>query len=318
MSPWKLPVVALLLLSLSVILAAAPAGCSRREEPREVILEGPAAVSPRPPSALPSGTRRIRVAIAAMISPKETLASYNRLMEYIGAKLGTQVDLVQRRTYEEVNDLLKNNHLDIAFVCTGAYVKGRGEFGMELLVAPVANGETFYYSYIIVPADSPVRTLEDLKGKTFAFTDPLSNTGKLVPVFKLARMRQTPERFFRKTIYTYSHDKSIEAVARNQVDGAAVDSLVWEYMNRKNPYFTSRTRIVSKSEPYGIPPIVVSGAVAPEMKGKLRDLFLRAHEDKEGKKILSEIMIDRFVVVDDGIYDSVRVMEQWVKNCAEK
>ncbi len=232
--------------------------------------------------------------------------------------MGMEVELVQRKSYEEINTLLKKEMLDLAFVCTGAYIEGHDDFGMELLVAPVTHGRTVYYSYIIVPVNSPVRSFGELKGKTFAFTDPLSNTGKLAPTYKLARMNQTPDLYFRSVVYTYSHDKSIESVARSLVDGAAVDSLVWDYLSRKNPDLTSRTRIVDRSEPYGIPPVVVSKAVGPELKERLRRLFLHAHEEAEGRDILSEIMIDRFTVVDDRIYDSVRAMSRWVEKNAGK
>lgn len=316
----------ILLLALSVLFATANQGCSPRDEPRKVHLEPPGAasqpatgaVSAPGPVAPSAGAKRLRVAIAAMVSPKETFVSYSNLVNYIGKKMGMEVELVQRKDYEEVNALLKKNLLDVAFVCTGAYVAGRDDFGMEILVAPVTQGRTVYYSYVIVPAGSPVRSFDELKGRTFAFTDPLSNTGRLAPAYKLAQMRQTPDRFFKSTCYTYSHDRSIESVAKNLVDGAAVDSLVWDYMDRKNPAMTSRTRIISKSEPYGIPPFVVSRAVGPELKRKLRDLFLHAHEDKEGKEILAGIMIDKFVVVDDSIYDSVRAMRRWVDKNAAK
>ena len=316
----------ILLLAVSMIFATAPQGCGRQDEPRKVNLEPPGAVS-RPATGAVSaaaavapsaGARRLRVAIAAMVSPKETFVSYSNLVNYIGKKMGMEVELVQRKDYEEVNALLEKNLLDVAFVCTGAYVAGHDDFGMEILVAPVTQGRTVYYSYVIVPVGSPVHSFEELEGRTFAFTDPLSNTGRLAPAFYLAQMRQTPDRFFKSTVYTYSHDRSIESVAKKLVDGAAVDSLVWDYMNRKNPELTSRTRIISKSDPYGIPPFVVSRAVGPEMKNRLRDVFLKAHEDREGREILAGIMIDKFVVVDDGIYDSVRAMRRWVDKNAVK
>jgi phosphonate transport system substrate-binding protein len=258
------------------------------------------------------------VAIAAMISPKETFVSYKDLMDWIARKSGMEVELVQRTKYEEVNDLLKKDLLDVAFVCTGAYVEGHDDFGMEILVAPVTQGRTVYYSYVIVPADSPVRSFGELRGKSFAFTDPMSNTGKLAPTYKLAQMKMTPADFFRSTAYTYSHDKSIESVARKLVDGASVDSLVWDYMNRKDPTLTSRTRIIDKSPPYGIPPVVVARAVPPALRKDLRELFLHAHEDPEGKRILASVMIDRFEVVEDRIYDSVRSMKKWVGRNAGK
>jgi phosphonate transport system substrate-binding protein len=305
---------------LPVLLASALLvvnGCSRRDEPQKVSLKGapeaPVAASPEAPAAgAPAAARKLRVAIAAMISPKETFVSYQDLMSYIAKRSGMEVVLVQRKKYEEVNDLLEKNEIDVAFVCTGAYVDGHADFGMEILAAPVTNGRTVYYSYTIVPVDSPAKVFGDLKGKSYAFTDPMSNTGKLAPTYKLAQMKQTPEKFFGSVTYTYSHDKSIESVARKLVDGAAVDSLVWDYLNARNPEFTSKTRIIDKSDPYGIPPVVVSRAVSPELKEKLRQLFLHVHENPEGKAILSKIMIDRFVPVDDGIYDSVRAMQRWV------
>jgi phosphonate transport system substrate-binding protein len=313
-----------LLVALLVLvpLAAAPSGCGgKADEPRRVSLKpaveaesahGPADEQP------PPGQKKLRVAIAAMISPKETFVSYKDLMSWIAKKSGMSVEFIQRKKYEEVNDLLEKDQIDLAFVCTGAYIEGHDNFGMELLAVPVTRGSSVYYSYIIVPADSPAKALGDLKGKSFAFTDPMSNTGKLAPTYLLAKMKQAPDAFFKKTTYTYSHDKSIESVSRHLVDGAAVDSLVYDYLERKTPEFTSGTRIIAKSDPYGIPPVVVSRGAPPEMKKRLRDLFLHAHEDPEGKAILSGIMIERFVAGDDAIYDSVRAMKKWVDGNAGK
>jgi len=112
------------------------------------------------PTATPaSASAPLRVAVAAVISPQGTLPSYDRLLACLGKALGRPVELVQRRTYAETNDLLRTRQVDLAFVCTGAYVRGQREFGMELLVAPQVNSETVYYSYIIVPADSPAQSL---------------------------------------------------------------------------------------------------------------------------------------------------------------
>jgi phosphonate transport system substrate-binding protein len=301
--------------TLCVLSAFVLSACDPVGTPEKISLRSAKPASSNPPAAPGSGPdseKKLRVAIAAMISPKETYVSYKDLMTYIGEKSGMAVELVQRETYQEINDLLEKDLLDAAFVCTGAYIEGRADFGMEILAVPVTQGRTVYYSYTIVAKDSPIDSFEKLRGKSFAFTDPLSNTGKLSPTFRLARMGETPATFFKSTTYTYSHDKSIEGVARKVVDGAAVDSLIWDYMNRKNPEFTSKTKIIGKSDPYGIPPVVVSRAVSPELKAKLLELFLHAHEDPRGREILSGIMIEKFVVADDGIYDSVRAMRKWV------
>jgi phosphonate transport system substrate-binding protein len=90
--------------------------------------------------------------------------------------------LIQRGTYAEINELIRTGGADVAFVCGGAHVDGQHEFGMKLLVAPQMRGETMYFSYIIVPRDSNAQSLTNLRGKRFAFSDPLSNSGYLAPL----------------------------------------------------------------------------------------------------------------------------------------
>ncbi|MBL8102475.1 MAG: PhnD/SsuA/transferrin family substrate-binding protein [Anaerolineales bacterium] len=75
-----------------------------------------------------------------MISPEGTIQSYSPLLQYLEEKLDRPVELVQRRTSLEVNDLIERGEVDVAFVCTSAYVEGHDTFGMELLAAPQVNG----------------------------------------------------------------------------------------------------------------------------------------------------------------------------------
>ena len=251
----------------------------------------------------------LKVAVAAMISPKDTFVYYRQLLDYIGRNLGRDVQFIQRKTYGEINELLGKGQIDLAFICSGPYVVGKEKFGFGLLATPEVQKSHFYQSYLIVNKDSSYRNIEDLKGKIFAFTDPDSNTGKLVPTYWISQMGERPETFFSKTIYTYSHDNSILAVAKSLVDGAAIDSLIWEYYNLKNPIYTSKTRIIRKSEPYGIPPIVASPFLAMDLKNEIRRVLFSMHRDPDGQKILDELMIDRFTPTRDELYDSIRNME---------
>lgn len=261
--------------------------------------------------ALPAG-KPLRIGMGAMITPGDGYVYYQRLKEYIEGKLGQPVQLVDRGNYDEVNRLLETDGVDVAFVCAGPYVEGKQRFGMELLAMPLVKGKPAYHSYIIVPADSPARRLEDLRGKVFAFTDPKSNSGKLVPTYMLALMGETPQYFFRAVEFTYGHDKSIRAVAEHLVDGAAVDSLIWEYTALKAPGLTAKTRILLRSEPYGIPPVVVRPGIDPQLKNKVQDILVHASEDEEGRGILKGMMIDGFVPGDDKNYDTIRKMNAWL------
>lgn len=300
----------LILILFLLILFSVSLGCEQAQDVKKISLQKSERIHTLPD--LVEKEQSLKIAVSAMISPTETFTFYKEILAYLSEKTSLPVQLVQRETYEEVNTLLKENELHAAFVCTGAYVKGQDDFGMELLVAPVAYGHPVYYSYIIVPQESTARSLSDLRGKTFAFTDPMSNTGKLSPSHMLAKMGEDADLFFSGVTYTYSHDKSIEAVAKNLVDAAAVDSLIWDYLDRTNPLYTSKTRIISKSVPYGIPPVVVPKELDSHLKEELRSILLHMHEDAAGREVLRKIMIDRFIVVSDARYDTVRAMLHWV------
>ncbi len=257
---------------------------------------------------------KLRIAVGAIISPAESLIFYEDIFDYIGEKLGQGVEMVQRKTYAEVNFLMKEGRIDAAFVCSRPYVEGHRDFGMELLCVPVCFGKTEYRSYFIVHKNSAAQKIEDLRDKLFAFSDPLSNSGMLIPAYILAKMGETPESFFRKYIFTYSHDNSIRSVAEKFVDGAAVDSLIWEYLNVKEPEWTRQTRIIHRSDTCGIPPLVVGPNISEEMKNKLRSAFVNMDKDPKGREILKKVLIDRFTEIDDGAYDSIREMEDFMKN----
>ncbi|HEY6838914.1 MAG TPA: phosphate/phosphite/phosphonate ABC transporter substrate-binding protein [Geobacteraceae bacterium] len=294
--------------TMTVLFFFVMTGCSKPGE-KEVRLDRTA---PLKPYSSANRQRTLRIGMGAMITPKEGYIYYHQLRHYLESKLGIPVQLVDRDTYEQLNKSLKAGDVEAAFICAGPYVEGRHRFGLELLAVPQVNGEAVYRSYIIVPKESPVHDFDGLRGKVFAFTDPKSNSGMLVPTYMLALKKESPETFFKKTMYTYGHDRSIKMVAEKLVDGAAVDSLIWEFTAKKNPALTAQTRIVARSTPFGIPPFVVIPSLDQTLKKRLWGVLLTMHDDPEGRKILDGMMIDKFVDGDDRAYDSIREMNAWV------
>jgi phosphonate transport system substrate-binding protein len=260
----------------------------------------------------------LRVAVGAVTSPQGTVDSYAPLLDYLERKLQRPVELVQRRTYAEVNDLIATGYVDVGFVCTSAYVAGQRDFDMQLLVAPEVEGETVYYSVLIVPAASEAYSMDDLRGKVFAFTDPMSNTGHNYPRYLVQQLGETAESFFARTFFTYSHDDAIRAVASGLADGAAVDSLVYDYAIQREPELAQRTKIIHRSEPFGIPPVVAGPQTRPQIAAEVRDLLIGMAADPEGRNVLNGLNIDRFVTVEDRIYDSVRQLETQVATPSAK
>ncbi len=251
----------------------------------------------------------LRVAVAAIISPKGTVDSYAPLLDYLEAELDRPIKLVQRRTYGEVNDLIESGDVDVAFVCTSAYVVGKREFNMQLLAAPQVMGDTVYHSLLIVPADSPASSMADLRGAVFAFTDPISTSGRNYPIYLVQQLGETPESFFSRTFYTYSHDDAIRAVANHVADGAAVDSLVYAFAIEREPELAQKTRVIHQSPPFGIPPVVTGPQARPQMVAEVQSLLLNMHQTPAGRAALQATGMDRFVLIEDAVYQSVRELE---------
>lgn len=290
-----------LLLSIIMIL-----GCERATDSRFVDFSKKIETTQQ---GLTLENRKIlRVAVSAMISPKETYVYYEELLKYIGKQIGYEMVLIQRKTYSEVNELFPKGLIELAFVCSGPYAIGKQKYSFEGLATPIVRGKPFYQSYLIVQKNSSYKALEDLRGKIFAFTDPESNTGTLVPLYWLSQVNETPASFFHRTTYTYSHDNSILAVAKGLVDGATIDGHKWEFYNAKNPYFTSKTRVIKKSDNYGSPPLVASSLLDSKLKARIQEEFLTMHHTEEGKTILENLMIDRFALLEEEWYQKIETM----------
>ena len=256
----------------------------------------------------------IYVAVSAIISPKETFHYYNELLDFLSERSGMIIELRQRKTYAEVNDLLSNQLIDVAFICSGAYMTDKLYEKVKLLAVPLSNGIPFYQAYIIVHENSSFQRFEDLKGKSFAYTDPLSNSGKLYALNLIQEAGYNPENYFSKTNYTYAHDNSIQMVEKQMVDGATIDGLIYEYLLEFKPERVDKIRIIQKSQYFGIPPVVVPNNINTELMNKLQNILFTMHTDSIGKSILDKLLIDKFIAGDIKNYESIKQMKEFISN----
>ncbi|MFQ5456661.1 MAG: phosphate/phosphite/phosphonate ABC transporter substrate-binding protein [Nitrospirota bacterium] len=253
----------------------------------------------------------LRFAFTAVVI-REDMKLNTRLIRYIEKKIGIKTSLVYRKSYKEIDDLLNFREIEIGWVCGAPYVTDHKRFGLELLAVPKIRGKSIYFSLVIVPVGSRAKNLSDLEEQRYAFSDPLSNSGKVSPTYALARMGKTPKTFFKKYIYTYSHYESIHAVASGFVDGASIDSYIYEAAKRFDPETVSKTKVIEKFGPYGFPPLTIRRDINPEIKKRLQDILTGMINDPEGKNILNDYGFDSFVVPDDSLYDSIREMMKYI------
>jgi phosphonate transport system substrate-binding protein len=264
----------------------------------------------RAAAAVPAQPAKLRFSVAAMLSPQDTFESYSALFGLLGKRLGVEIEFVQRRTYREVNDLLATGQVDAAIVCTGGYLELERRFPgrIEVLAVPVVSGSSTYRSYVIAPAASGARSLGDFAGKRFAYTDELSLSGRGYAIYWLRQRKLDPMNFFGAVQLTHSHDRSIEAVANGVVDGAVVDSLVYDAMVARRPALAKAVRIVEASPPFGAAPVVASALVPAGRRTAIRDALLSLDRDAEAAPALAAVGIERFATPAHGLYDGARAV----------
>lgn len=235
-----------------------------------------------------------------------------RLRSYLAAVTGRPVQLIQRRTYQEITTLLVSGQLDAAWICGYPFLRYRER--LQLLALPVWNGQPLYQSYLIVDADRDANGVDQLRGDIHAFSDPDSNSGYLVTTALLAERKLRPSEFFARFFFTYGHRNVVRAVSSGLAHSGSVDGYVWEVLNETEPELTRRTRVFRKSEWLGFPPI--AGPASPRDDAATK-LLTRAlvemdnHED--GRRILHMLRLDSFRTHEAAIFESIAKMVRQVQ-----
>lgn len=287
-----------------LLLALLLAGCGqnralpyvRLDDLDPTLAAGTPGISPRPV---------LRIGLSTSLSPQETLIRYGPLLDYLGMKLRRHTEVILPRSHTEMLDLVRSGGVHIALLSSYAYVRGQDEFGLEALAVPVYQDQPTHRSYIIVRSYSGLERFGHLKGHTFAYTDPLSAAGRLFPETLVLDLNESIDRFFDRTIYASSDDRAIEALEQGLVDGAAVDSTMYEQALLADPDMARRIRIIASSEPFGAPPVVVHPRLGSELKRELRDILFEMAADEEGHKSLASMGLDRFVAPNPLWYEPV-------------
>lgn len=245
----------------------------------------------------------LRIVMISVLNYKDTAKYQKQMAQSLGRLLERPVLVMHRKRYSEINQLLIKGDADLGLLSTGAYCVYRGKNDFELLVAQERHKVPYYYSYVIVAADSPDNSLEDLRDKTFAFVDPLSYSGYLSVQEKLKKTNNHAKTYFDLFYFTYSHDASINAVLDGQVKGAVVDSLAYDYVKKHRPDNAAKIKIIEILPPRGTGPIVARKYL-PDTD-KIKQVLLNLHHDPTAREAMEHLMIDRFIIPQPELYPSI-------------
>lgn len=227
--------------------------------------------------------------------------------EYMAESLQRPVEFVQRDSYRETMDLLRLEKLEFAWICDYPFLHLKDT--VRLMAIPLYQGRPHYRSYLIVQkGNTQVGSMADLAGSVFAYADPYSNTGYLAPRYEIRQLGHDPAGFFRKTFFTWSHRKVVEAVASGLARGGAVDSYIWETLAHVEPALAGRTRVVSRSPEYGFPPFVSHRSVAAADFQQMQGHLLATAATAKGRQLLARLYLDGFTIGSPKLYDGVARM----------
>ena len=243
----------------------------------------------------------IRITVASMLSTRELFTKYSNITEWIRQKSGKDVELYFSSSYSDAYDRFVAGDVDMAFICSGLYVKGRRNGLFDLLVVPVIHGTKEYRAYLIAPKDLNTGTFSQLSRSKFLFTDSLSLTGYFYPLRRSISGSFT----FEMAEFSGSHSNSIYLVNKGLAGGASVNGLVFEYVKRNYPEDVVNIRVLEKSVPFGVPPVVVCRSMEDSSRFLLKDILLAMDSDSSGKSSLEELGWDRFEPADDSLYTTV-------------
>jgi phosphonate transport system substrate-binding protein len=222
---------------------------------------------------------------------------------YLSSRMGVAIRFVHRRSYRDITELLLDGRVDCAWVCGAPYVQHRDR--LRLLAVPLFEGRPLYRSYIIAKRSSEMKQLADVRGRTFAYSDPDSNSGHNVPRFRIRQLGHDPREFLGRTFFTYGHPRVIEAVVSGLADAGAVDGYIWETLALRSPALVGQTKIIDRSELYGFPPIVFPITANVAQAERFRAILLAMSGDAAGRTLLDRLNLTGFSRERESLFDGV-------------
>ncbi len=181
-----------------------------------------------------SEVETVRFGILSGENEKDRVARYTPMQKYLENALDKPVEIFTASSYAGVMQALASDQIEFAFFGSSSYAGAYEEMGdkvIPLLTRMGPDGSKGYYSVLAVRCDSGLKTVEDLKGKTLAFSDPNSTSGYAVPLFNLKKQGIDPDTYFEATPFSGSHEGGIVGVVNGTYDAAVT---WWTNENRSN------------------------------------------------------------------------------------
>jgi phosphonate transport system substrate-binding protein len=244
--------------------------------------------------ALSQAADVLRVSAIPDEAPTELQRKFKPLGAYLEQQLGMKVEFVPVSDYAAVVEALASDRLDMAWLGGFTFVQTRLKTGNAIPLVQREQDEKFTSKYIT--ANPAVKSLQDLKGKTFAFGSVSSTSGSLMPRFFMLKDGIKPEEFFSRVAYSGAHDATVAWVQAGKVDGGVLNASVWDKLVAAGKVDTSKVVVLGTTPPYYDYNWTVRGNLAPALTAKIKAAFLALDPAKPADKAILDLQAaSRFI-----------------------
>ncbi|MEG0938505.1 MAG: putative selenate ABC transporter substrate-binding protein [Comamonas sp.] len=247
----------------------------------------------------------LRVSAIPDEAPTELQRKFKPLGEYLSQATGMKVVFTPVSDYAAVVESLATKKLDLAWLGGFTYVQAKIRTN-GTAIPIVQRAEDAVFTSKFITADPAIKTLADLKGKTFAFGAPSSTSGSLMPRFFLQQDGLNPEKDFKTVAYSGAHDATVAFVAAGKADAGVLNTSVWDKLVESKKVDTSKVRVFATTPTYFDYNWTVRGDLDPAVIKKLKDAFLALDPSKpEHKAIMDLQRASKFVATESKNYDGI-------------
>jgi len=254
--------------------------------------------------------RIVRFGLVPAEGGTDMVERFEPLIEYLENTLEIEIEASSATEYIGVITAMQNDQIDFAYFGPKSYIEAANIAGAQALVKEInTHGEPGYHAIITARRDSGMRTLEDARGKDFAFVTQNSTSGYLVPTVGIhERTGMMPEEFFGEIRFTGSHGNAVQAVLRGDVPVAATNEFDLQAMARSGS--VDKTQLVTLWRSELIPASVIAARreLPESLKAAVRDAIIRFSDERP--RALREMSRGGFVPAKDSDYDVTRLLEQ--------
>lgn len=244
--------------------------------------------SEEPPARKVFGQQEILIGLIPEQNIFKQRERYLILKRYLSGKLGITVNFTSLSRYGNILDRFAVENMDGAFFGSFTGALAIKKLGVEPIARPVnSDGTSSYHGYIFVRKNSGIRTVQDMKGRRFAFVERATTAGYLFP---LAYFRENGvadlHGYLGETFFAGSHDAAIMAVLNREADVGAAKNTIYDQLARENPRIERELIILAASKTVPQNGLAVRRDLDPELKNALKEALLAMDKDPAGVEAL--------------------------------